>query len=153
MASGLTQGGDWARNSFVDEKNEGTTIECAQETTRRAGFTPGIGSCLRRRSWRGWGAAPAPLQFTVNLTTNQFLQVVMEFEFADPEVGQHLADFKPKVQHKLILLLSDLDVPRLLTSKGKIELQERIITELNSLLHATPKTGVKEVFFTSFIVQ
>jgi flagellar FliL protein len=101
----------------------------------------------------GGGAAPAPLQFTVNLTTNQFLQVVMEFEFADPEVGQHLADFKPKVQHKLILLLSDLDVPRLLTSKGKIELQERIITELNSLLHATPKTGVKEVFFTSFIVQ
>jgi flagellar FliL protein len=101
----------------------------------------------------GGGGASAPLQFIVNLTTNQFLQVVMEFEFADPEVGQHLADFKPKVQHKLILLLSDLDVPRLLTSKGKIELQERIITELNSLLHATPKTGVKEVFFTSFIVQ
>ena len=95
----------------------------------------------------GGGGASAPLQFIVNLTTNQFLQVVMEFEFADPEVGQHLADFKPKVQHKLILLLSDLDVPRLLTSKGKIELQERIITELNSLLHATPKTGVKEVFF------
>ncbi|MBI4740131.1 MAG: flagellar basal body-associated FliL family protein [Betaproteobacteria bacterium] len=94
-----------------------------------------------------------PLQFTVNLSTTQFLQVVMEFEFADPEVAQHLADLKPKVLHKIILLLSDLDVAALQTSKGKVELQERVVNELNGLLRETPKTGVREVFFTSFIVQ
>ncbi len=58
----------------------------------------------------------------------------MEFNFADPEVAQHLDDFKPKVQHNLNLRLSDLDVAALQTSKGKIELQERVAAELNGVL-------------------
>ncbi len=105
----------------------------------------------------GGASGPEPLQFTVNVGgkggMGQMLQVMMMFEFAHPEAAAHLAEIKPKVQHRILLLLSNEDATTLQTSKGKIDLQERIVEELNGLLHETTKTGVSEVLFTSFIIQ
>lgn len=105
----------------------------------------------------GGASGPEPLQFTVNLGKTgyemRYLQVTMVPEFATPEVAHHFAGLKPKVQHRMILLLSSEDVDSLRTLKGKQELQERIVGDMNGLLDETPKTGVKEIFFTNFIIQ
>lgn len=104
----------------------------------------------------GGGGAPQPLLFTVNIggaSAMKFLQVEMVFEFAKPEAEHHLAELKPKVQHRIILLLSSEELASLQTTKGKLELQERIVDDMNKLLDETVKTGVKEVLFTRFIIQ
>ena len=103
------------------------------------------------------GGGPEPLQFTVNIGNStsvmRFLQVTMVFELGSPEVGVHLAALKPKAQHQIILRLTSEEVANLQTTKGKQALQENIAADLNKLLGETSKHGVKEVLFTSFIIQ
>jgi flagellar FliL protein len=105
----------------------------------------------------GAGGGGEPLQFTVNIgsstSATRFLQVTMVFEFASPAAAARLALLKPKAQHRVILRLTHADVASLQTAKGKLALQEQITSDLNALLDETPKTGVKEVLFTSFIIQ
>ena len=105
----------------------------------------------------GGGGGGEPLQFTVNIGNSasvmRFLQVTMVFELASPEAGAQLAAIKPKAQHKIILRLTGEEVASLQTTKGKKALQEHIAEDLNSLIGETTKSGVKEVLFTSFIIQ
>ena len=102
-------------------------------------------------------ARPEPMQFTVNVgdpvADPRYLQVTMEFDYARPEATQKLAAIKPKVQHRLILLLCGEDVGSLRTTKGKQDVQDRIVKELNELIAETPRSGVRDVFFTNFIIQ
>jgi flagellar protein FliL len=109
-------------------------------------------------SEHGGGApGPAPMQFIVNVgdsvATMRVLQVTIALEFAHADAGQLLAAIRPKVQHRMILLLSSEQVASLQTVKGKQELQGRMLDELNGLIDETSKTGVSEVFFTNFIIQ
>jgi flagellar FliL protein len=108
----------------------------------------------------GGGAAaagPEPMQFTVNVgnsvATMRFMQVTIVLDFAKPEVAHRIAEIKPKVLHRIILLLSSEEAERLQTTNGKKDLQERIAKELNELIDETPKSGVTDVYFTSFIIQ
>jgi len=105
----------------------------------------------------GGAAGPEPLKFVVNLGDpaqgGKYLQVQMVFEAATPEIEHHLAVYRPKIQHAMILMLSSQDAGVLLTLQGKRDLMEKIVDEVNHQLHETEKTGVKEVFFTSFIIQ
>ena len=100
----------------------------------------------------GAAAGPAPMQFTVNVGT-KMLQVEIVFEFATVEASHLLGAIKPKVQHRIILLLTSEDVPTLQTTKGKLDLQERLVKEMNGLIDETAETGVKEALFTRFIMQ
>ncbi|HET7775207.1 MAG TPA: flagellar basal body-associated FliL family protein [Azospira sp.] len=101
------------------------------------------------------GSAPAEsLRFVVNLAGGgRVLQVDMIFEGAHPEVEATLKTIRPKVQHKLIILLASETADKLLTLEGKHTLAETIRDTLNKLLDETPKSGVKEVLFTNFIIQ
>ena len=105
----------------------------------------------------GGAAGPEPMPFVVNVgnsvETMRVLQVTIVLEFATPEASRRLAEIKPKVQHHIILLLSSEEIASLQTIKGKRELQERMVNDLNGLIDETVETGVKEVFFTSFIIQ
>ena len=105
----------------------------------------------------GGAGAPAPMQFTVNvgqtLEDLRILMVSIVLEYATPEVAQRFTAIKPKLQHRIILLLSGETPGNLLSSKGKQELQERIAKDLNSQLDEDAKTGITEVLFTDFIVQ
>lgn len=104
----------------------------------------------------GAPAGPEPMQFTINVgktvETMRVLQVTMVFEYAKPEIAKLIAEIKPKIQHRIILLLSGEDVATLQTNEGKLKLQEQIIEEINALIEKTPKSGIKEVFFTQFII-
>jgi flagellar FliL protein len=77
----------------------------------------------------------------------------MVFEVAHAEVDGTLKAIRPKVQHKLIILLSSEQPEQLLTLEGKKALAESIRDVLNKLLDETPKSGIKEVLFTNFIIQ
>lgn len=102
-------------------------------------------------------SGPEPYKFVVNLgdpsNGGKYLQVQMVFEGATPEIAHDIAIHKPQIQHALILLLSSSDPNILLTLKGKKDLMIEIVDTVNHLLHETEKTGVKDVFFTSFIIQ
>lgn len=97
------------------------------------------------------------MRFTVNVGSpaagSKYLQVEMVFETAHPEAGQAIAALKPKVQHQIILLLTSEDPDHLRTRAGKMELMEKIIEAVNKVIDETEKTGVKDVLFTSFIIQ
>ena len=96
-----------------------------------------------------------PLLFTVNIgeAADRYLQVTVAFDTAGPEVATQLASIKPKIQHRIILMLCGESADTLRTAKGKTDLQERIRTEVNELIDEKPKHGVRDVFFTNFIIQ
>lgn len=96
-----------------------------------------------------------PLLFTVNIgeSLDRYLQVTMAFDTAGSEVALKLAAIKPKIQHRIILMLCGESADTLRTAKGKTDLQERIRTEMNELIDEKPKNGVRDVFFTNFIIQ
>lgn len=81
------------------------------------------------------------------------LQITIALELASANAAQLLAAIRPKAQHRIILLLSGAAVASLQTVKGKQELQERLLSELNGLIDASSETGVSEVFYTHFIIQ
>jgi flagellar FliL protein len=105
----------------------------------------------------GGAAGPEPMQFTVNIgnsvATMRVLQVTIALDFATPEAGHRIAELKPKIQHRIILMLSAEESGTLQTTKGKQDLQERLAKELNGLIGETEKSGIKDVFFTNFIIQ
>lgn len=102
-------------------------------------------------------AAPEPLKFVVNLgnpaTGGQVISLELVLDGADPEINQSVRVYKPKLQHEILLLLSGETPDNLRTFAGKQDLASRIQELANKVLHETPKTGVKEVLFTKFLIQ
>lgn len=101
----------------------------------------------------GGGGGAAPLKFTTNLGTKSYLQFEIVLDTATPDAAHELEVFRPRLQHEIILMLSTQTDEHLRTLKGKLELQAHIQEIANHLIHETPKTGVKDVLFTSFIIQ
>jgi flagellar basal body-associated protein FliL len=101
-------------------------------------------------------AAPAPLQFVVNLGRTgmgqSMLQIAIVLKPAKPEFGQQLDAYKPKIQHTIIQLLCANTPEGLRSEDGKAELASRIQKAINGIFHATRKNGVKEVLFTQFMI-
>lgn len=101
----------------------------------------------------GGGGAPEPLVFTVNLGGGNYLQFGLILEAATPEAAHELVAYRPKIQHEIILLLSDKTQEKLRTLDGKKELIEEIAEAANHVIHEDKKTGVKDILFTNFIIQ
>lgn len=100
--------------------------------------------------------------FTVNLvaeTGDQFLQLMISVEVADISVGDRLKMYMPKLRNNITLLLSTKKASELVTKDGKELLAEEIRDQMNDIVEIPPVKGkppqdaVKEVLFTSFIIQ
>lgn len=100
--------------------------------------------------------------FTVNLvaeTGDQFLQLMISVEVVDISVGDRLKMYMPKLRNNITLLLSTKKASELVTKEGKELLAEEIrdqmneIVEIPSVKGKPPQDAVKEVLFTSFIIQ
>ncbi len=104
-------------------------------------------------SGHGGGGGASPMVFTVNLGTSHYLRIELVLEPAAPEVTHELDIFRPRIQHALILLLSERSEDKMRTLAGKKELMEDILDAVNHVIHSDQKSGIKEVFFTSFIIQ
>jgi flagellar FliL protein len=99
--------------------------------------------------------------FTVNLVPergDQFLQLVLSVEVDDPQTGDQLKAYMPKLRNDLTLLLSSKKASDLITTEGKEKLAREIMEKMNGVLDPAGKGKnregpIKEVLFTSFIIQ
>ncbi|MBK8523042.1 MAG: flagellar basal body-associated protein FliL [Betaproteobacteria bacterium] len=102
--------------------------------------------------------------FTVNLvpeTGDQYLQVTINVEAEDAAVGEKLKIHMPKLRNKIMLILSSKKPSELAPREGKEQLAEEIKESINTIIGPSEpakgkKTGedpIKEVLFTSFIIQ
>lgn len=100
--------------------------------------------------------------FTVNLvaeTGDQFLQLMISVEVLDISVGDRLKMYMPKLRNNITLLLSTKKASELVTKDGKERLAEEIRDQMNDIVEVPsikgkpPQDAVKEVLFTSFIIQ
>ncbi len=99
--------------------------------------------------------------FTVNLVPengDQFLQLMISVEVADGHVGDRLKMYTPKLRNNVMMLLSGKKASELISREGKETLANEIRGLINDILDPGEKNKddegpVKEVLFTSFIIQ
>ena len=97
--------------------------------------------------------------FTVNLMPDQgeqYLQVAISIELDDAAAGEKIKVYMPKLRNTVMLLLSSKKGSDLVTTEGKEGLALEIRQQMNTVLEPNSKakdTPVKEVLFTSFIIQ
>jgi flagellar FliL protein len=97
--------------------------------------------------------------FTVNLAPEageQYVQLVLSVEVDEVQTGDKIKSFMPKIRNNVMLLLSSKKASELLTKEGKETLAAEIRDQLNQILAPGAKKDeapVKEVLFTSFIIQ
>ncbi len=97
--------------------------------------------------------------FTVNLTPEsgaQFVQLVLSLEVEEAVEGERIKTYTPKIRNNVMLLLSGKKASELLTPEGKEKLASEIRAQINKVLAPGAKSDdspVKEVLFTSFIIQ
>jgi len=99
--------------------------------------------------------------FTVNLVPengDQFLQLIIAVEVTDLHVGDRVKTYTPKLRNNVMMLLSGKKASELITKDGKETLANEIRDLINDILESSGKTKaedapVKEVLFTSFIIQ
>lgn len=99
--------------------------------------------------------------FTVNLVPehgDQYLQLVVSVEVDEAQTADQLKVYMPKLRNDLTLLLSSKKASDLVTTGGKEQLAEEIKEKINGVLDPASKGKkrdwpVKEVLFTSFIIQ
>ncbi len=100
---------------------------------------------------------PKPMRFILNVGNTpesmRFLQAEVALEYATVEAEARFSAFRPKLMHHIILWLCDADTSTLLSEDGKRHLQGRIADGLNAVFNETVKTGVREVYFTDFLIQ
>lgn len=110
-------------------------------------------------------AAPpvyVPLEsFTVNLVPeqgDQFLQLIVSVEVDNLPAADTIKLYMPKLRNRVMLLLSDKKASDLITKEGKEKLAQEIRAQMNEVIDPSTKgrdseSPVKEVLFTSFIIQ
>jgi flagellar FliL protein len=99
--------------------------------------------------------------FTVNLVPengDQFLQLIISIEVMDLHVGDRVKMYTPKMRNNVMMLLSGKRAAELITKEGKETLANEIRDLINDILEPGGKAQaddapVKEVLFTSFIIQ
>ena len=97
--------------------------------------------------------------FTVNLVPEngeQFLQLALTVEVDNIKIGDQLKNYTPKLRNNVMLLLSGKKASELISKDGKETLANEIRDLMNEVLNMGEKGvegPVKEVLFTSFIIQ
>lgn len=114
-----------------------------------------------KKKKEGAHAAPTYVsldRFTVNLvpeTGDQYLQVEVSVELEDLAAGEKLKLHMPKLRNQVMLLLSSKKASELNSKEGKEQLAKDMSDQMNQVLEpgGKGKGPVKEVLFTSFIIQ
>lgn len=93
--------------------------------------------------------------FTVNLADQEsYLQVDISLKLADVKVQERLQQRMPEIRDVLLRVLSSKTAEELMTPEGKAELAKEVRKEVNGVLDVKKADrGVKDVLFTSFIIQ
>lgn len=100
---------------------------------------------------------PDPMEFLVNIKRNNtddgMLRIAIVLEYADNRLAAHFQRFRPKLMHRILLVLSEYGSDVLLSTKGKIELKRQIVNEINQTFRDTDPSAVKDALITEFLIQ
>lgn len=95
--------------------------------------------------------------FVVNFTANpnaRFLQISLQVSARDPLVLDRVEEHSPAIRNGLVMLFSSQDPVVLNSRKGKEDLRQRTLEEVNRVLQEQAgAAGVEDIFFTSFVMQ
>jgi flagellar FliL protein len=98
---------------------------------------------------------PKPL--TVNFpkgSSIQMAQISLAFLAAGEETMEALKKHEPMIRNNLLMLISAQPAENLITREEKEKLRIAMLNEVNSILKKMAgKSQVKELFFTSFVMQ
>jgi flagellar FliL protein len=91
--------------------------------------------------------------FIVNLADApevRYLKLTVKLELERADASADLATRLPQVRDAVLILLSSKESAGLRTTQGKFQLRDEITQRVNNAL---PRSGVKTVYFTEFVVQ
>jgi flagellar FliL protein len=72
----------------------------------------------------------------------------------EEDVVEELKTHMPVIRNNLVLVFSDQTYDTISTAEGKQKLRDEALAEIKQVLKKeTGKTGVEEVYFTSFVMQ
>lgn len=105
----------------------------------------------------GGAAGPAPMNFVINIGRTGRGGTILQLQVvtipASPEAAKLIEAYKPMLQHCVIQVVSAMKPEELRDVADRNKLAARLTEELNAELNKNEKTGIKEVFFTSFVFQ
>ncbi len=95
--------------------------------------------------------------FVVNFEGNssaRFLQISVEVMSRNAEYIDHIKKHMPVIRNNLVLLFGSQTYDKVNTLKGKEDLRQRALTEVQKILEEeTGDAGVEALYFTSFVMQ
>jgi len=95
--------------------------------------------------------------FVVNFEGNsaaRFLQINVEVMSRKVEYAEHIKKHMPVIRNNLVLLFGSQTYDKVSTLKGKEELRQKALTEVQKILEEeTGDAGVEALYFTSFVMQ
>lgn len=95
--------------------------------------------------------------FVVNLDEEdsiRFLQVNAQIKLTSVEHASELHHHLPAIRHAMVMLLSSHSTAQIKTLKGKEDLRQQAVQELNKVMEEnTGVASIKAVYFTGFIIQ
>lgn len=85
----------------------------------------------------------------------KFMSVEIEVLPASPAIGEKIKGNMPLVRNAVIMLLSEKTYDELVTPEGKEELRKEMIAKMQAVLKkpTKKKKSIKDIFFTSFVMQ
>ena len=136
-----------------DSKSEEKASKATEKTEKVAGEkkpTPGAESS---RTLDKIGILLPLDTFTVNLMSesgSRYLKATISLELSGKELTEELEAKKPVIRDKILRLLSSKSIEEVSTLKGKDQLSEQIMQQLNPMLKDGSMNGV---YFTDFVIQ
>jgi flagellar FliL protein len=95
--------------------------------------------------------------FVVNFEGNsaaRFLQINVEVMSRKVEYAEHIKKHMPVIRNNLVLLFGSQTYDKVSTLKGKEELRQKALAEVQKILEEeTGDAGVEALYFTSFVMQ
>lgn len=95
--------------------------------------------------------------FVVNFQSSnnmRFLQVTMELMTYDQTVIPTIEQSMPVIKNNVVFLLSSLTSEQLSTPEGRLKVRTDTLAEIQKIVkERTGKSGVEDVYFTSFVMQ
>ena len=91
--------------------------------------------------------------FIVNLADKggkRYLRITMDLELDSEEIKEQLENRLPQIRDNILMIIPSKTFENLNSAEGKIALRDELITRLNGLLL---KDGIKNIYFTEFVIQ
>lgn len=84
----------------------------------------------------------------------RFLQITVEAMTRRADYAEHIKKHMPVIRNNLVLLFSSQTYDKVSTLKGKEELRQAALTEVQKILETeTGDPGIEALYFTSFVMQ